>query len=87
MEFDDDRSLDDRFDEYGTYEIDDDLYQLNQQEADDYDGENEDPEDGQLRLHRSFVRRQLRRQPEDDEEADEILAAEDFIMGFGPEME
>ena len=36
--------FDDEYDEYGTYELDDDLYQLNQREADDYVNEGDGDE-------------------------------------------
>lgn len=58
--------FDDEFDEYGTYELEDDLYQLNQREADDYQNEG----------------------LEDEEPFDtDAIAAEDFDLETGPEME
>jgi hypothetical protein len=59
----------DEFDEYGTYEQEDDLYLLNQREADDY--RNEGDEDG----------------GEEPEFDDEAVAADDFDMEDGPDIE
>jgi len=40
--------MDEDFSEYGTYELEDDLYQLNQREADDYLNEGADQLDSEL---------------------------------------